>query len=379
MKKTRIIFWSFVGIIVLAGGVFAGRILIKKHKKVYITPLSRVEIIKPFMRDIKQSIRLTGYIEADATVPVVPLVQGIITDYFIKAGDRVKKDDILAVIDKATFTQGVLQARAAYGGYENTFKRIEDLYNKGAATLQDYQTLKAQRDASRAQLELAELQLAYTDVRAPISGTVLVAPLATGGMASNTQPLAVLANLQEQVVRLDVPEQYFDLFTTEKNSLYALVSRYDELEENKNTIAHATIETVSPYIDAQTKTFKTVFKISENVAYFRPGMFAEVQIIFNEKKSVPVLPLKVFKIDGSAYIFRENESTELQNSTIQGQDDELLQGRVVHHVFVPDIKDNRYFTVPQELSDEYFVIAGQGIVFDGQEVTAKKVDGEVTQ
>ena len=61
----------------------------------------------------------------------------------------------------------------------------------------------------KAQYDLAKLQYDYTEVKASIDGTILAADLAEGSIGTQTQPVAVLADLSHLVVRLKVPEKYF--------------------------------------------------------------------------------------------------------------------------------------------------------------------------
>ena len=67
--------------------------------------------------------------------------------------------------------------------------------------------------------------MSYTEVRAPVDGTILIANQAVGSIGTQTQPVAVLADLSNQVVRLKVPEKYFDLFTMERKNLFVEVIR----------------------------------------------------------------------------------------------------------------------------------------------------------
>lgn len=344
MKKNLILryaitFALIVGIILLL--VY----LNGREKTNYQAPPPAVKTIKPVSRDITKSIKLTGYIEADAMVPVVPKVSGTILQYPAKAGAKVAEGETLAVIDDAPFRQEMLQAKAAYLGLQSTFERVEGLFKTGAATRQTYDSTKAQRDASKAQFELAELQLSYTNVTSPISGTILNAPLSKGNIAYQ-QPVAVVADLSKLVVRLNVPEKYFDLFNSNTEKISAIISRNDE-----TITCTATIDTVAPYVQSETKTFQTVLVLDESASEkFKPGMFAKVNVIYETAKDVPALPLTARTVDGSTYIYQsETKSVKLETLPLE-------------------IFDSEYFEIPKEFSESDFLIEGQNLVFDGQTV-----------
>ena len=322
----------------------------KKETEGYTSPPPAVEIIKPENKDINQSISISGYVEALDMIPVIPFVSGTIMEYPIKSGMQINKGELIAKIDDEPYKQQMLQAKAAYLGYQSTFERVENLYKANAATQQNYDSAKAQRDAAKAQYDLAILQMSYTEVTSPSTGTVLMAPLAKGSIGSTQQPLAIIADLSKQVVRLNVPEKYFDLFNQDKTKISAIIKRPGLDGFSEDTSSVATIDTISPYIQPESKTFQVVFNLTNNLDLFRPGMYVDVIVNYAEYKNVPTLPLEVLKVDGSCYTYNE------ENQTVQ------------YRSFSTQIRDEKYFMIPEELANENFVINGQGFIFDGQKV-----------
>ena len=312
--------------------------------------LPAVILEKPQNGTLVESVTISGYVEANAMIPVVPFVSGTITEYPARAGDFVEKDTLLAKIDDAPFRQQMLQAQAAYFAAKSTFDRLENLYKSGATTQQNYDSAKAQADASKAQYDLAKLQVDYTEVRAPVDGTILIADQAVGGIGNQSQPIAVLADLSNQVVRLKVPEKYFDLFTLERENLSVKVTRPAEKDMYEDAVTTATIENIAPYISPQSKNFVVVCHLDEPGDRFRPGMFVKVQVAYKTYENVPVISLKARKMDGSFYVYDEETSTV---KFVEGQDFPL---------------DGTNFIVPEEYRNSYIVMDGQNFVFDGQKV-----------
>ena len=327
-------------------------VLVTKKKPVEAKEDSLLSVIieKPHKGTLLESVTISGYVEADAMIPVVPFVSGTITEYPAHAGDFVEKDTLLAKIDDQPFRQQVLQAEAAYFAANSTFDRIKNLYKSGATTQQNYDSAKAQADASKAQYDLAKLQMNYTEVRAPVAGTILIADQAVGGVANQSQPVAVLADLSNQVVRLKVPEKYFDLFTLERDSLQVIVTRPAEANMYEDAVTTASIENIAPYVSPESKNFIVVCHLDEPGERFRPGMFVKVQVAYKSYEDVPLISLKARKMDGSFYIFDEESSTV---KFVSGKD------------FPTDGKN---FIVPEEYQNSYIVMDGQNFIFDGQKV-----------
>lgn len=352
MKKPAGKFLKYI-IFAAAAVVFVLLIVLVTHKKPVQEKedtLPAVIIEKPHNGNLVESVTISGYVEANAMIPVVPFVSGTITEYPARAGDFVEKDTLLAKIDDAPFRQQMLQAEAAYFAAKSTFDRIENLYKSGSTTQQNYDSAKAQADASKAQYDLAKLQVDYTEVRAPVDGTILIADQAVGGVGTQTQPVAVLADLTNQVVRLKVPEKYFDLFNLERDTLAVTVTRPAEENMYEDAVTTATIENIAPYVSPDSKNFIVVCRLDEPGERFRPGMFVKVQVAYKTYSDVPLISLKARKMDGSFYVFDETNSTV---KFVEAQS------------FPTDEKD---FIVPEEYRNSYIVMDGQNYVFDGQHV-----------
>ena len=363
LRESKLLRFSLLGL-VAAIFVFL-TILVTRKKPIEEKPdtLPAVVIQKPENGTLLESVTISGYVEASAMIPVVPFVSGTIIEYPARAGDFVEKDTLLAKIDDAPFRQQMLQAQAAYFAAQSTFDRINNLYKSGATSQQNYDSAKAQADASKAQYDLAKLQVDYTEVRAPVDGTILIADQAVGGIGNQSQPLAVLADLTNQVVRLKVPEKYFDLFTLERDSLQVTVTRPAEKNMYDDAVTTASIENIAPYVSPESKNFIVVCHLDEPGDRFRPGMFVKVQVAYKTYENVPLVSLKARKMDGSFYIYDETTSTV---KFIEGQKLPV---------------DETNFIVPEEYRDSYIVMDGQNFVFDGQKVrifedVLKEANGE---
>ena len=357
--------------IVLGVKFFAGREAVS-----YTVPVPAVTVALPVVGTMEESLTINGHVEARSMIPVIPLVSGTIVDYPAKAGEQVVAGQLLAQIDPEAFRQQMLQAQAAYTGFESSFKRVEGLYKAGAATKQEYDTVKAQRDAARAQYDLAVLQLGYASVSSPVAGTVLAAPLSAGSVAASPQPVAVVADLSDLVVRLQVPEKYFTLFSQYRHQLKAqIILPQDEVglslagsEAGTGDVklAQGRLDTMAPYIDGSSKTFETVFQLEEGREWFTPGMFVRVRIVFNSLENVLLLPITARKMDGTLYF--------LEASEIKTDSEAAIQGRLGSWNHQDSVTDNQWIVVPDEYRTRLFVVEGQERVLAGQEVQASVVE-----
>jgi len=314
-----------------------------RDKTEYIAPIPPVKIEHAERRNIEQSITLNGYIDAEAKIPVVPFVAGTVEEYYVKVGDKVEKDQVLAVLDKTPYQLQFEQAQAAYLAADSTYTRMEKLVEVKAATQQNLEEIKAQRDAYKAQMDLAKVQLNYATVKAPVEGTILISASAKGSIASQQTPMFVIADLSKQVVKLNISEKYFTLINKNKETINAVIHHED-------SEAKALITSISPYISPESKTFEVELGVTENEKLFSPGMFVTVDLVYNKKEDVLTLPYSARNFDGTLYYYDKTsqEAKMLDLSLIEG--------------------DDTYFILDEKYKDYWFITDGQGFVLDGQKV-----------
>ncbi|MCF0238491.1 MAG: efflux RND transporter periplasmic adaptor subunit [Sphaerochaetaceae bacterium] len=317
--------------------------ILTKEKKGYEVPLSPVVIGKAYRTDVSESLKLTGYVEAQAMIPVVPFVPGTITEYYGTPGEKVQENDILAKIDPKAYELQVQQAEAVYLAAEATFQRVSSLYNSGAATQQNYDEALAQVNAYKAQYELAKVQLDYATIKAPVSGTIIISNGAVGSIGTNTEPLFVIADLNALEINLSVPEKYYNLISENSSSLYAII-------EGNEAKSYGKVKSIDPYVSPQSKTFGVKLQLEDNVSSFRPGMFVNIQLVYNTYENALVIDASTRNSDGSLYIYDQEEEK-------------------AKYVNIPIIAtDGEHLVIDSSYEDVWFIVDGQGKVLDGQRV-----------
>jgi multidrug efflux system membrane fusion protein len=164
-----------------------------------------------------------GTVSIDATVQVKSQVDGRIMEAPFSEGQMVHKGDLLFRLDPALFEAQVKQAEAALArdqanlaNAQADLQRFTDLAKKGFATAQQQETASAQAKvlsaaivADHAAIDIAKLQVSYTEISSPLdgkTGKILVRP---GNLvkANDTGALVVINQLQPIAVDFSLPQQ----------------------------------------------------------------------------------------------------------------------------------------------------------------------------
>jgi membrane fusion protein (multidrug efflux system) len=185
-------------------------------------PPPAVTVVKVTAADIKPTASFTGRVEAVSKVDLRARVDGFLEKRLFTEGADVKEGDLLFTIEKGLYQAAVDQAKAAIVTAEATLKladievaRQTELVqrNVGAQARLDEVTAKQGEArgnllAQKAALEKAELQLSYTDIKAPAAGRIGRANISVGnfvGPASGT--LAVIVSQDPIYVTFPVTQR----------------------------------------------------------------------------------------------------------------------------------------------------------------------------
>ena len=173
---------------------------------------------------LEMLVSSTGTLAARETVEVGTQVSGTIVKIHADYNDRVRKGDVLAVLDQALFDAQVKEAaanvdraRATLAQAEDEYRRNRPLFEKGFLSAQEFLPVSTAVDTARAGLAAAEAalarartNLAYTVIRSPIDGTVIKRSVEAGQTVAaslNTPTLFLIArDLSQMQIEADVDE-----------------------------------------------------------------------------------------------------------------------------------------------------------------------------
>lgn len=209
--------FALVCALLLAGGCG------KKKEKKKQSPPKAVSVLTLRPQNVRIYRNYVGRTHAFLSVDVRPQTTGLITGFFFKEGQHVRKGQLLFTLDprlgrvgvdvaKARSSQAlaeVRQAEAQLGRARDAVRRYAPLSDTEAIPRQQYadalaeeklrlaevQAYQARAEVARAEAKQAEIQLGFTSIRAPIAGVIGMHRLTTGGLAApgDTEPLATIS------------------------------------------------------------------------------------------------------------------------------------------------------------------------------------------
>jgi HlyD family secretion protein len=340
-KRRKGLIYGGIGlalVLLIAGGVYAAS---RGGTKIDPSKLAKVE-----KGDLAKSVVATGKVEPIIKVEVKSKASGIVKKLFIDAGDRVKKGQLLAQLDKDEIQAQVEQSRAALEAAEASLKGAEADYERAkvdaegpdvpllkrayeravgmekagvvsTSALEDaqknYEMALNKQNVSKAQLlvlkakvaqaqgqlgqdkaNLAQLeeQLSYTDIESPLDGVVLSRDVEMGDAVSS---ILVLGSSATLVMTLgDTSEVYVKGKVDESDigKVYLGQPARIKVESFKDKTFNGKVTKISPMgvEKDNVTTFEVRVSINNPGGELKAEMTANAEIILEEHKNVLQIP-----------------------------------------------------------------------------------------
>ena len=339
-------------------------------------PATDFETMTVSKQDIILELSYPAQVEGRQSIKIIPRVEGYLHQICVKEGQRVKKGQVLFVIDQASYQTEVKAAEAnvavAKAGVETAqldYDSRKTLYQNDVVSDYDLRTAtanlamaKAQSQQAQALLQSARTNLSYTVLRSPSDGVVGSLPFRTGDFVgpSTQGGLTTVADAHEMYV-------YFSL--TERDAMSRIV-RYGSLDKavaafppvilltaNGDTCAvKGRVESISGVVDSSTGSVsaRAVFSNADN--HLLSGSTGSI-VIPNEMKQVIVIP--------------QSATYEIQDKTYAWR---IVDGKAESKMIsVLPTSDGKNYVVTNGLAVGDIIVAkGAGYVKEGQEIISDK-------
>ncbi len=266
-------------------------------------PPPKVTVAPPAQRTIVDQDEYVGRFVAVDAVEVRARVSGYLDKVHFQDGQRVKQGDLLFTIDKRPFQNTLAQARANLETAQSNLAFAEAEMARGQQLVRErtiseqvfqqrsqlFRNAKAAVAANEALIRQAELDIEYTELKAPIAGRIgdrRVTPgnLVTGGTGGSTTLLATIVSTDPIRLEFTFDEASWLRYerlagegandVTGRGQTAVRLKLIDEQEFSHN----GRMDFVDNVIDRATGTIRGRAQFANSKGLFTPGMFARVQV-----------------------------------------------------------------------------------------------------
>ena len=273
-----------------------------------------VTVAEPLTKKIIEWDEYTGRFEALERVEIRARVSGFLESIHFKDGELVQKGQLLFVIDPRPFRAQLDQAKATLEGAktrvslaEREFARAENLIKRNNISRETYdqrlaelETARTAVQSARAQVRVAELNLEFTEIKAPISGRVSDARLDIGnlveGGANQSKVLTTIVSIDPILFTFTASEKEYL-----KYSRLNITGQRESSRETPNPVKVRLMDEdefkweghmrfVDNELSTETGTMRAQAEIPNPSGFLTPGVFGRLRIPGSEEYEAVLVP-----------------------------------------------------------------------------------------
>lgn len=301
-----------------------------------------IEVVEVIQRDTRITQDFVGQTRGSTDIPIRARVEGFLESRNFTEGGPVKKGQLLYTIDQRPFLTKVVEAEGRVAEARTMLvkaradlARIEPLAKMKAVSQQDLDSSVAQRDAARgsvqaaeAQLELANIELGYTEISSPIDAIIGISGAEVGefvgappnpvvlNYVSLTDPIRVRFSINERdYLRLSraIAKRRQDgvkQSETDPDRNIQLILADGTIHDHLGTVVAAEAS-----IDSQTGTFTLEADFPNPDSIIIAGQFARVRVVVDIRKNGLLIPQRaISELQGNfrVYVVDANAAVKLK-------------------------------------------------------------------
>ncbi len=278
-----------------------------------------VEVAPVELRSISFYIQSNGTLEAENEVDIVARTSGPIEELRTEEGRVVSKGQLLARIEDDEIRAQVEIGRVSLEETRLNFERAERLYGIQLLSPEEYEQAKSRFETARAQYQGNQLQLGYTEIRAPFSGRIVARYIDAAQQVATGTPLFRLSDFDPLLCPVQIPERELPRLAVGQAAYLTVEAWPDERFDAK-------VLRISPVIDAASGTIKVTLDVSARDK-LRPGMFARVFLKTDTHEDAIVIPKAALSLEslGDTVFVHRNGSAERHEIEVGFEEGDLVE------------------------------------------------------
>jgi len=295
MKKIFV----FLGILIVLG---AGVLLFVQHTSATKEIATEFTFETLSRGNIQNLVTSTGTLKAVGTVELGSQVAGTVDRVYVDYNDKVKKGQILAVIDKMALEASVRDAEANLTRSEAQLKQAQTEYERNKKLFDEgliaelifleketaVATAAASVKSAQASLERNQTNLKYAEIRSPITGTVIERAVEAGqtiSSNSNDTLFIIAEDLAQMQIEALVDESDIGQIR-EGMAVRFTVQAYPD-DEFTGTVRQIRL---NPTVEQDVVNYTVIVDAQNDTGKLLPGMTATVDFVVEERFNVLVVP-----------------------------------------------------------------------------------------
>lgn len=298
---------------------------------------------------LSENIVVPGTLMPFETTQIRPEISGRIVQLNIPEGRAVQKGTLLAKLFDGDLKAQLEKLKVQLSIAEKTAERYGELVKISGISQQEYDLTELQVNNLKADIQLVQVDINRTEIRAPYSGQIGLKNLSLGAYVTPADILTSISQVNKLKIEFTVPEKYSDRMSRGKEVVFTVAGSPQEYR--------AKIIATESIISADTRSLRVLGEVTKTSNALVPGAFANVS-------------LQMGSSDASLIIPTQAVIPEARNKKVILYED----GKPVHKVITTGIRDSSYVQVLDGLvAGDTIITTGLLAIRPGSSVTLTKI------
>ena len=273
-----------------------------------------VELEPVVQKAIGQPITGSGLIFSDTEARLSFKIGGIIERIYVEEGQSVRKGQLLAKLDLTEISAQVTQALNSMEKAERDLQRIQNLYEKDAATLENVQDLTTALNVAKETHRIASFNQRYAEIRATTSGKIIKKLMNEGELAAPGQPAFYMIDNRQNQWNLEIGLADKDWVKIGIGDLANI-----QLDAYPGENFQGKIIRMAEGADPSNGTYKVEIQVDPAGKRFAAGLYAEASIKTKQQQTYPIIPIEAL-VEGhgrQGFVFVPDESKGVRRIAVE--------------------------------------------------------------
>lgn len=248
------------------------------------TPKVAVQAWRVQTQDIAEDITVSGTLIPNEEADLHPEISGRIVGLFIQEGAQVQKGTLLCKLFDGDLVAQRKKLEVQLATARKTEQRQKELLSLNGTSAQETDIASLQVQTLEADIELLNVQIAKTEIRAPFTGKIGLKNVSVGAYITPAISIARIQQLQPIKVDFSVPEKYISRVQTGDIVQCSV--------EGSSTQYQARILATEAGINEQTRNSTVRAQVINPSAELTAGAFAKIQITLGHRSTALMIPTK---------------------------------------------------------------------------------------
>jgi membrane fusion protein (multidrug efflux system) len=242
-----------------------------------------VEVAVAKVEPVTDAIDATGAVEAMQSIELRPEVEGRLVQIYAREGAVVGRGAPLFKVDDGELRAQVARAEAERDLAQQALTRTRQLLQQNATSASELERAEATARSTQAALDLLQLRLQRTTVRAPFSGVVGQRLVSLGDYVTSASRLITLQTYDPQRAVFTVPERYADRVAVGQRVQFTVAAL-------PGKTFSGVVDFVDPVVQLPGRTVLVKARVPNPRRELQTGMFIEARLSTNTRPNAVVVP-----------------------------------------------------------------------------------------